>query len=197
MNHKATVAGVAIAVLLMLLAGIGYAATYTGTTSNHDNTIDSQYVTLHLVDSTATAANYAGEFTMAADLLYNTVNTDGTVTYTGQGTVLTSSVVKVIVGGNNTPANSVALGVKYSGTNVDGISTVQIQFFTDSECETAAGALTTLGTADYTSVLTSNVSLGDLYCKVTVTGVNTAVTKAVADSTASLTFDFKATASDA
>ncbi len=46
MNHKATVAGVAIAVLLMLLAGVGYAA-FTASVSSTGNNVGVAYIVLN------------------------------------------------------------------------------------------------------------------------------------------------------
>ncbi len=99
MNHKATVAGVAIAVLLMLCAGVGYALTYTGTTSNTGNEVVSTYIVVG-------QDGYTDKFD--ATVYYDTVKTSSTTTYTlntatpgyaadadGAGTVITGPTVKI------------------------------------------------------------------------------------------------------
>ncbi len=119
MNHKATVAGVAIAVLLMLLAGVGYAVTYTATTTNTQNTIDAKYITV--VTKLGDSEDYT-DFLASID--FDTANSGGAITYTphydskigGSATnnaaLVSTASWKVLVSGNNLSGTyNLAVGV--------------------------------------------------------------------------------------
>ena len=102
--NKKTMLGVALAVAVIALAGIGY-ATYQGTTSNSGNQITTEYVNIDLDRSTGDATlndtTIWGGQTLAVK--FDSVNTNGTIAYTlNSESIGKKLVIDVTVGGNNT-----------------------------------------------------------------------------------------------
>ncbi len=101
---RKTMLGVALAVAVIALAGIGY-ATYQGTTTNSGNTITTEYVNINLArgngDATLIGENIWSGQTLAVK--FDSVNNNGTIAYTlNSESVGKKLVIDVTVGGNNT-----------------------------------------------------------------------------------------------
>lgn len=80
-NKKVTMLAAVLAVTIIAMAGVGYAASYTAKTTNTDNYMDSTYVTLTQSSGATPTAAYSGNF--LTDLLFDTINetNDQTIKY--------------------------------------------------------------------------------------------------------------------
>jgi hypothetical protein len=110
-NKKVTMLAAVLAVTVIAMAGVGYAAVqYTATTTNTGNTMDSTYVVLTQDSGAEESAAYSGNF--LTDLYFDTENKTNkdTVTYTPVYTgTLTSHVYTPNPDVTSTTADAVAL----------------------------------------------------------------------------------------
>lgn len=103
--NRKTMLGVALAVAVIALAGIGY-ATYQGTASSSGNQIKTEFVHIELEKTTGDGTFEEGKNVYTGQTLaveFDSVNTNGTIAYTlNAASANKRMVIDVDVGGNNT-----------------------------------------------------------------------------------------------
>lgn len=161
-NKKVTMLAAVLAVTIIAMAGVGYAITYTATTTNTGNTMGNTYIEL----SQTGDAKYAGDF--LTKLYFDTKNTDvDTTTFTpvythiaaakgGEYTIgtkqtntaaLVSNPLGLTITPNNTGAQSVTMDVTVDNFHPENKGLKYTMVLTDSY--TKDQPFDVVDTADY------------------------------------------------
>ena len=163
-DKKVVILAAVFAAACIAMVGTGYAV-YTGTTYGQSGEIQVQYVKLTLGDNSVASYTNTFEFGKIPYDTQTVVDSGQVKTqYKAQSASVSSSAAAVVINETN-GNNQITMKVKLASAYSQG--TLSIQFYSDSECNTAVGGAINLTTSDQ-SVSVSFTS-ATYYCKVTLT----------------------------
>ncbi len=162
-SKRKTMLGVALAVAIIALAGVGYAAVtaYKGQTSTSGNQINTEYVTVSLAEGDDNATIREGKTVYTGQemkLEYNTLNTNGTITYTLNSAAQT---FKIVI---NVAATGASASQKYD-MRITGLTAPEVPGATAVWTYSAGTVADNIGTATNKTVTELNGS----YLTLTIT----------------------------